>query len=167
VTPAALSQVRAYRLSLYRTQLLIQIFPEENYHFFTVHSALSPTDALYSSTPCRTAGPAGRFRAFSPEPALTTPSGGVLTRRGRYLTLIVILAFGAFLLWTTLGSQHAECTVTASFNNARNTATASAASEAAALSEAQVAACGPLTQSMNDRIACSRTPPISRQCRSL
>jgi hypothetical protein len=83
------------------------------------------------------------------------------------VTLIVVLAFAAFLLWTTLGSQHAECTVTASFNNAQNTASASAATEADALEQAQVAACGPLTQSMNDRIACSRIPPISRQCRNL
>jgi hypothetical protein len=90
-----------------------------------------------------------------------------LTRQGRVLTLLVILAFGGFLLWSTLSSQRAECTVTVAFNNARNSATASAASETDATREAQTAACGPLAQGMNESIACGRIPPVSRQCRSL
>jgi uncharacterized protein (UPF0333 family) len=90
-----------------------------------------------------------------------------LTNRGRLLALLVLLAFGGFLLWSTLSSQRVECTVTVAFNNARNTATASAASDADATREAQTAACGPLAQGMNESIACSRIPPVSRQCRSL
>jgi hypothetical protein len=90
-----------------------------------------------------------------------------LTRRGRVLTLLVVLAFGGFLLWSTLSSQRAECTVTVAFNDARNSATASAASEADATREAQTAACGPLARGMNESIACGRIPPVSRQCRSL
>lgn len=90
-----------------------------------------------------------------------------MTSRGRVLTLLVILAFGGFLLWSTLSSQRAECTVTVAFNDARNSATASAASEADATREAQTAACGPLARGMNESIACSRIPPVSRQCRNL
>lgn len=90
-----------------------------------------------------------------------------MTNRGRLLTLLVLLAFGAFLLWSTLSSQRVECTVTVAFNNAGNTATASAASEADAIREAQTAACGPLAQGMDQSIACGRIPPVSRQCRSL
>lgn len=90
-----------------------------------------------------------------------------MTNRGKLLTLLVVLAFAGFLLWSTLGSQQAECTVTVAFGNARNTATASAASEADATREAQTAACGPLVHGMNQSIACGRRPPISRQCRSL
>ena len=90
-----------------------------------------------------------------------------MKQRGKVLTLIVVLAFAGFLLWSTLSSQRVECTVTVDFNRARNTATASAASEEAALREAQTAACGPLAQGMNESIACSRIPPVSRQCRSL
>jgi hypothetical protein len=90
-----------------------------------------------------------------------------VTNRGRLLTLLVVLAFGVFLLWSTLSSQRAECTVAVAFGGARGTATASAASEPDAVREAQTAACGPLTQGMNDRIACSRTPPISRRCRTM
>jgi hypothetical protein len=90
-----------------------------------------------------------------------------LTQRGKLLTLLVLLAFAGFLLWSTLASQHVECTVTVAFGDTRGTASASAVSEDDAVREAQMTACGPLTQSMNDRIACSRVPPVSRQCRSL
>jgi hypothetical protein len=90
-----------------------------------------------------------------------------LTRRGTLLTLLVILVFGGFLLWSTLASQRVECTITVSFADGRNTATASAASESDAVREAQTAACGPLARGMNESIACGRVPPVSRQCRSL
>jgi hypothetical protein len=90
-----------------------------------------------------------------------------LTQRGKLLTLLVVLAFAGYLLWSTLASQHVECAVAVEFANARGTGSASGASEADAMREAQMAACGPLTQSMNDRIACSRIPPVSRQCRAL
>lgn len=90
-----------------------------------------------------------------------------MTQRGKVLTLLVVLAFAGFLLWSTLGSQQVECTVTVAFGNSRNTATASAASESDATREAQTAACGPMAQGMDQSIACSRTPPVSRQCRAL
>lgn len=90
-----------------------------------------------------------------------------MTRRGTLLTLLVILVFGGFLLWSTLASQRVECTVTVSFADGRNTATASAASESDAVREAQTAACGPLARGMNESIACGRVLPVSRQCRPL
>jgi hypothetical protein len=90
-----------------------------------------------------------------------------LTQRGKLLTLLVVLAFGGFLLWSTLASQHVECRVTVAFGETRGSGSASAVSESDAMREAQMTACGPLTQSMNDRIACSRIPPVSRQCRNL
>jgi hypothetical protein len=90
-----------------------------------------------------------------------------MTRRGRLVTLLLVLAFAAFLLWSTLISQHAECTVAVAFRGAQGTGTASAATEADALREAQTAACGPLARGMDDRIACSRISPLSRRCRTL
>jgi hypothetical protein len=86
---------------------------------------------------------------------------------GRALTVAVVLAFVAFLLWTTLSSQRAECSVTVEYQGRSETGRASGASEADALREAQTAACGPITGSMNDRIACSNTPPVTRHCRTL
>jgi hypothetical protein len=90
-----------------------------------------------------------------------------MTKRGRVLTFLVLLVFAAFLLWSTLSSQRVECTVTVAFAGARGSGTASAASEADAVREAQTAACGPLARGMNESIACSRVIPISRQCRVL
>jgi hypothetical protein len=92
--------------------------------------------------------------------------GGV-AGQGKLVALLIVLAFAAFLLWSTLSSQHVKCTVTVEYGGSRASGTASAAAEADAMREAQTAACGPLTQGMNDRIACSRIPPISRRCRSL
>jgi hypothetical protein len=89
-----------------------------------------------------------------------------MTHRGKLVAVLLVLAFAAFLLWSTLTSQHAECTVAVAFGGGRGTGTASAGSEADALREAQTAACGPLAQGMNDRIACGRTPPLSRHCRT-
>jgi hypothetical protein len=86
---------------------------------------------------------------------------------GRALTVAVVLAFVAFLLWTTLSSQRAECSVTVEYQGRSDSGRASGASEADALREAQTAACGPITGSMNDRIACSGTPPVTRHCRTL
>jgi len=93
--------------------------------------------------------------------------GRSMTGRGKVLSLLVLLAFAAFLLWSTLTSQRVECSVAVAFAGRENSATASAASEADAAREAQTAACGPLANGMNESIACGRTPPISRHCRSL
>jgi hypothetical protein len=90
-----------------------------------------------------------------------------MTRPGKLLTLLAVLAFAALLLYSTLSSQRAECTVTVAFDNAQNTATASGATEADASREAQTTACGPLAQGMNESIACGRIPPVSRRCRTL
>jgi hypothetical protein len=90
-----------------------------------------------------------------------------MTGRGKIVALLVVLAFAAFLLWSTLSSQHVECSVTVDYRGSRGNGTASAAAEADAMREAQTAACGPLAQGMNDRIACSRLPPVSRRCRNL
>jgi hypothetical protein len=90
-----------------------------------------------------------------------------LSRRANLITVLVVLAFAAYLLWSTLSSQSVECTVTVAFQDSENTGTASAASEADAAREAQTAACGPMTQGMDERIACSRIPPTARRCRTL
>lgn len=87
--------------------------------------------------------------------------------RSRAVAIVVVLAFVAFLLWSTLASQRVECAVTVDFRGDTRSATASAASEHDALEQAQTAACGPLTGSMDERIACAKQPPASKQCRTL
>jgi hypothetical protein len=90
-----------------------------------------------------------------------------MTARTRTVALLVIAGFVGFLLWSTLSSQRAECSVSVEFQGRTGTATASGASEEDAIREAQTTACGPLTGSMDDRIACSKVQPVSRHCRTL
>ncbi len=90
-----------------------------------------------------------------------------MTNRGKLFTVMALLAFAAMLLWSTLSSQRVECTVAVAYAGAEREGSASAASEVDAAREAQTAACGPLTKSMDERIACNRIPPARRQCRSL
>ena len=87
--------------------------------------------------------------------------------RSRAVTVAVVLAFVAFLLWSTLASQRVECAVTVDFQGERRTATASGASEESATEQAQTTACGPLVQGMDESIACGRRPPTAVKCRTL
>jgi hypothetical protein len=87
-----------------------------------------------------------------------------MTSRAKGLTLVVLLGFVAFLLWSTLASQRVECTVTVDFRGLPGEATASAASDGDAVREAMTTACGPITGSMDERIACANTVPVSRRC---
>ena len=90
-----------------------------------------------------------------------------MSSRSRAITIAVVLAFVGFLLWSTLSSQRVECAVAVEFAGGRRSATASAAGEHEATEQAQTAACGPLTGSMDERIACANRPPVSKQCRTL
>jgi hypothetical protein len=90
-----------------------------------------------------------------------------MTSRSRAVTILAVLAFVAFLLYSTLSSQRYECSVTVEFKGGRQTGTASAATETAAAEQAQTAACGPLARGMDESIGCARRPPASRTCRTL
>lgn len=81
-------------------------------------------------------------------------------------TVAVIIAFVAFLTWSTLSAQKAECEVCVEFAGGRNCASASHENEDEAARSAQTTACGPLTSGMNDAIACDNRPAVSRQCRT-
>jgi hypothetical protein len=90
-----------------------------------------------------------------------------MTSRARTITLLLALSFVAFLLWSTLSSQRYECSVAVEFRGRSGAGSASAGSEKDAVREAQTAACGPITGSMNDAIACAKVQPVSRRCRTL
>ncbi len=87
-----------------------------------------------------------------------------MTRRGKLLTVLAVLAFAAFLLYGTLSSQKVSCTAVMEFRGQRNEATASAETESAARQRAQDTACGTISSGMDDRIACSNTPPVRMAC---
>ena len=88
-------------------------------------------------------------------------------KRSTIITIAVAAAFGFLLFYSTISSQNVECTVTVEFRGMRNTATASGASEDAALEQAQTTACGPMISGMDESIACSRTPPALKSCKTL
>lgn len=89
-----------------------------------------------------------------------------IMKRSSIITIVFIVAFGALLLFNTLSAQKHECTVCVEFNGKRNCATASNETEAEAERAAQTTACGTLASGMDQSIACDRTPPISRQCKT-
>ena len=86
--------------------------------------------------------------------------------RKRVLGILLVLGFFGLLLYNTLSAQKATCEVCVEFSGVRNCATASHESEDEAAHSAQMTACGPLTGSMDGRIACSRRPPTTSQCRT-
>ena len=89
-----------------------------------------------------------------------------MTTRGKLGVLLAILAFAAFLLYGTLSSQKVACTVAVDFQGRHNEATASAETESATAQRAQETACGTISSGMDQRIACTNTPPARRACRA-
>lgn len=89
-----------------------------------------------------------------------------MSKSSKLLTMLAVVVFVGFLLWTTLGAQQVECEVCVVYNGQRNCATASNETEPAALAAAQTTACGPIAAGMNDVIACQNQVPASRQCRT-
>ncbi|MGH7516225.1 MAG: hypothetical protein ACREOC_01965 [Gemmatimonadales bacterium] len=88
-------------------------------------------------------------------------------RRSTVVTLLALAAFAAILLYNTLRSQRAECRVLVAYDGRRNGAVASGATAEDAEREARTAACGPMARGMNASIACSNTPPVEKECRTL
>lgn len=91
-----------------------------------------------------------------------------MSRAGtRFLVVLAVAAFVAFLAWNTVSAQRIECRVCVKFENGRNCATASAEDEKLAAQNAQTTACGPLAHGMDASIACGNVAPETRQCRRL
>lgn len=86
--------------------------------------------------------------------------------RGRIITIIAVLAFVVLLAYNTLSAQKVVCDVCVEFNGQQNCAKASHEDEKSAIRSAQTTACGPITNGMDDVIACSNKPPVSSQCRT-
>ena len=87
-----------------------------------------------------------------------------MTRRHNLVIWLVIVAFVAFLAWSTVSAQKVECEVCIEFGGGRNCATATAVSEDEAAQSAQTTACGPLARGMDASIACGNRPAASRRC---
>lgn len=88
-------------------------------------------------------------------------------RRSSVITLLAVVVFAAFLLYSTLTSQRAQCAVTVEYEGRSNSATASAGTEREAEQQARTTACGPIAAGMNETIACTNRRPVKRECRTL
>lgn len=80
------------------------------------------------------------------------------------LMAAIIVAFIAFLTWSTLEAQKVSCDVCVEYNGQQNCATASHASEEEAARSAQNTACGTIAHGMNEAIACQNRVPVKRFC---
>ena len=87
-------------------------------------------------------------------------------KKGNLVTLAVLLAMGAYLLYSTLASQKHECEVAIEFRGRSNSATASAATEEEAVRNAVTTACGPITDGMDGTIACGNVQPVKKVCKT-
>jgi len=85
-------------------------------------------------------------------------------KRGTLIGIIIAAIFVGFLLWSTLSAQRVDCQACVEFAGRRNCAKVSGATQAEALRAAVSTACGPVTQGMNESIACQNRPPVSQRC---
>lgn len=85
-------------------------------------------------------------------------------KRGTVIGLIVAALFATFLLWSTLSAQRVNCEACVQFSGRSNCAKVSGRTEAEALRAAVSTACGPVTQGMNESIACQNRPPVQQRC---
>lgn len=88
-------------------------------------------------------------------------------KKGNLITVAILLALGAYLLYSTLASQNHECEVAIEFRGRANSATASAATEEEAVRNAVSTACGPITGGMDETIACGKVVPVKKICKTL
>ena len=85
-------------------------------------------------------------------------------KRGTVIGLIVAAIFASFLLWSTLSAQRVNCEACVEFAGKRNCAKVSGNTQVEALRAAVSTACGPVTQGMDESIACANRPPINPRC---
>jgi len=89
-----------------------------------------------------------------------------MSGKGKAVTWLIVAAFVALLLWSTMASQQVECEICVEFKGRRNCATASAATEGAAAQAAQTTACGTISSGMAESVLCGDVAPVSRRCRT-
>ena len=80
------------------------------------------------------------------------------------LTLAAITAFVGVLAWTTLREQEVRCEVCVAMDGRRHCSVASGADAAKAREGAFNTACGTLSNSVSEDLACRRLQPVSVSC---
>jgi len=80
------------------------------------------------------------------------------------LLLLATGAFVALMAWTTLRERGVHCEVCVALNGRSQCSTANAADEAQARQGAFNNACGTLSDSVSEDLACRRVAPVSVSC---
>jgi predicted transcriptional regulator len=86
-------------------------------------------------------------------------------KRSTLYTLAAVFTVAALFFFMTTARAKEECRVCMEFRGRTNCATAVGATERAARDGAQSTACGPIASGMDEQIGCSRTEPVSVQCK--
>ncbi len=84
--------------------------------------------------------------------------------RNLILTLLALAAIGTFFWQKTMAAQLATCEVCVVFNGQRQCSKASGESAREAARMAHSTACGPVSNGMNEKIACDSRPPEVQRC---
>jgi hypothetical protein len=84
--------------------------------------------------------------------------------RNTILTALLIGGLGLLFWKKTMAAQQVTCEVCVAFNGVRQCSKASGTTEPEAMRTAHSTACGPVSNGMNDKIACDRRPPERMQC---
>lgn len=84
--------------------------------------------------------------------------------RNLILTLLALAGIATLFWKKTMAAQLATCEVCVVFNGQRQCSKASGASAQEAARAAQSTACGPVSNGMNEKIACDSRPPVVQRC---
>ena len=81
------------------------------------------------------------------------------------LLIVLALALVGYFFWhKTMASQLAICEVCVEFNGQRQCYKASGETAREAARTAHTTACGPVSNGMNEKIACDSRPPALQRC---
>lgn len=106
-----------------------------------------------------------RIIVLTPQPAATDLSPFAMRRyRTTLLTMLLLGGLGLLFWKKTMAAQQVTCEVCINFNGARQCAKASGTSDKEAARTAHSTACGPVSNGMNEKIACDRRPPEQARC---
>jgi hypothetical protein len=84
--------------------------------------------------------------------------------RNVIITILLLAGLGTVFWTKTMSAQLAVCEVCVVFNGQRQCSKASASSSAEAARAAHSTSCGPISNGMNEKIACDSRPPEVQRC---
>lgn len=84
--------------------------------------------------------------------------------RNTIITMLLLAGLAALFWQKTMSAQLATCEVCVVFNGQRQCSRASASSDKEATRTAHSTACGPISNGMNEKIACDSRPPALLRC---